>query len=60
MIEDQQKRGRSDTVSTTLSDSHDTKGTKLTDIQEQIFFTSVLQMKPKVQCTTSNLVARNS
>jgi hypothetical protein len=34
MIEDQQKRGRSDTVSTTFSDSHNTKRTKLTDIQE--------------------------
>jgi hypothetical protein len=34
MMEDQQKRGRSDTVSTTLSDSHDTKRAKLTGISE--------------------------
>ena len=34
MMEDQQKRGRSDTVSTTLSDSHNEKRVKLIGIQE--------------------------
>ena len=34
MMEDQQKRGRSDTVSTTLSDSNDTKRAKLIGIPE--------------------------
>ena len=34
MMEDQQKRGRSDTVSTTLSDSHDGKRAKLMGIPE--------------------------
>src|ERR1700691_2491650 len=39
MMEDQQKRGRSDTVSTTLSNSHDAKGAKLIGIPEEIFCT---------------------
>jgi hypothetical protein len=34
MMEDQQKRGRSDTVSTTLSDSHNEKRVKLIGILE--------------------------
>lgn len=34
MMDDQQKRGRSDTVSTTLSDSHDAKRARLTGIPE--------------------------
>ena len=34
MMEDQQKRGRSDTVSTTLSDSHNEKRVKLIGIPE--------------------------
>ena len=37
MMEDQPKSGRSDTVSTTLSDSHDTKRAKLTGIPEYIY-----------------------
>jgi hypothetical protein len=39
MMEDQQKRGISDTVSTTLSDSHDAKRAKLIGIPEYIFCT---------------------
>jgi hypothetical protein len=34
IMEDQQKRGRSDTVSTNFSDSHDAKRARLTDIPE--------------------------
>ena len=37
MMEDQPKSGRLDTVSTTLSDSHDTKRAKLTGIPEYIY-----------------------